>query len=343
MSGLDEQMASRTEWSEIGLNIYGLKINLRTSLAYSAIRQEFAYFESKNQFHDLLIEHFPLHQAPRTNKGLRIGKSRMCTVFQTKWSERTYVYQQTSGAIIAIAKFESKQKKIQVYTDNEDLFFEITYMMVLSLSGEFLEKNKIMRLHALSFTKNQKTFCLWGKRKAGKSTLAQALIDQDSVCFFSDEISLYDLSTEKILPFPIRIALENPPHATTQLMNLRVPKRQYLDQKFMCDVPENRISKSSLLNQFIILDERKDKNQIYSPKLQEKILFLVHLLFGTGLIQMWEYLVRPDNLLELAKIFFYRFLLYLHLRNKNFIIWKRALNFSENWQFFQNHVLEGPK
>jgi len=343
VSGLDEQMSSNNQWSEIELNIYGFKINLRTALASFAIRQEFAYFRSFNQFADLIIEQFPLKQSPQTNKGLKIGKSRMCTVFQTSWKERSYVYQQSSGSIIAMAKFNSQNKKINIYTDNEDLFFEITFMMILSLSGEFLEKNKIMRLHALSFTKNEKTFCLWGKRKAGKSSLAQKLIDQDSIKFFSDEVSLYDLNSQKILPFPIRIALENPPDTSTQLLNLRVPRREYLDQKYMCDVPENRVSTPAHLNQFILLEERKYKNNISTLNLKEKTVFLFHLLLGTGLIQMWEYLVRPDNLFSLAQILCFRFQLYLHLQKKEFVVWKRAFDFSENWIFFQKHLLERPK
>jgi hypothetical protein len=284
MSGLDERMASKTEWSDIGLNIYGFKINLRTSLAHFAIRQDFSFFESTNHRCDLFIEQFPLHQAPKTNKGVQLGKSRMCTVFQTNWRERTYLYLTTSGSVSAIAKFESKTNKIQIYTDNEDLFFEISYMMILSLSGEFLEKKRIMRLHALSFAKNQKTFCLWGKRKAGKSTLAQTLVDQDSVHFFSDEISLYDMNSEKILPFPIRIGLEQAPQPGTQLINLRFPKREYLDQKFMYDIPPDRISRPSPLNQFVVLEDRKNKNQVCRPTFKERIFFLSHLLLGTGLI-----------------------------------------------------------
>ena len=343
LSRLDDQMASDNAWSEIELNIYGFKINLRTALACFAIRQEFLYFKSHNPSHDLLIEQFPLHQAPNVNNGFKIGKSRMCTVFQNSWYERTYIYRKISGSILAIAKFQSNLKKIQIYTDNEDLFFEVTFMMILSLCGEFLEKNKIMRLHALSFTRNKKTFCLWGKRKAGKSTLAQQLIDQDSISFFSDEVSLYDLKTEKILAFPIRIALEQQPDSNTQLINFRAPKREYLDKKFMYDVPENRISNPSPLNHFILLEEKKYTNKISPLTFKEKIYFLIHLLLGTGLIQMWEYLIRPDNVWTVLKILFFRLQLYLHLRRKDFVIWKRAFSFSENWTFFQKNILEGSR
>ena len=67
----------------------------------------------------------------------------------------------------------------------------------------------MMRLHAVSFSYNEKSFVFIGRQKVGKSTIAEYFINEPGYQFFSDEITILNLNDMKIYPFPVPIKTVN--------------------------------------------------------------------------------------------------------------------------------------
>lgn len=317
--------------------IYDYPISLdSTNLpkAVGRVQKDFSYFV-KTSAHlliepKLIIRGYPLSSAPQKS-GFPLWKTRMCQIFQNSWSTRTCIYK-FDGKVTAILQHRDliQHKEIDLYCDNEDLFCEIIHMLILSSCGEFFEQKGLMRLHAAVLLYQETSFVFWGHRGAGKSTLAYHLMNLPEVKLLTDEHGLFDLNTNQLLPFPLRLALDS------QIYKGQTLKRFFLDQKNTVEIPVEKQTAASLLNQFIVLGKKSGtSSKIEYLSLFQKISLFFNIVLGIGLIQMSEFMLRPTSIISLVKIFTNRLKLFFKILNTNLYYWKRSSDLQANLLFCQ--------
>lgn len=302
-------------------------------MALEKIQNDFSFFKTSSlgSLPQLTILTHPLSLAT-LKFGLPLWKTRMCTVIQNTWNDRTCLYK-LNGKIAAVLKHQDHiaSKKIDIYCDNEALFCEIVHMLILSSCGEYLEQKSIMRLHAAVLTSKDTSFVFWGGRGAGKSTLIYHLMSESEVKILTDEHGLLDLNTRELLPFPLRIALDSMQSQTKRL------KRFYLDQKYTLDIPQDKQGDVSYLNNFIMLHQRRGSDsKLQSLTWPQKSYLFIHIILGLGLIQMSEFLLRPTAVAPLFKILRNRFKLFLTVINSNILYWDRSTHIETNMTLCQD-------
>lgn len=281
-------------------DVYGFKIKLESFLFNNKdlkITEDYAFFASREITNvDLNIEIFPFEQ--KVKSGFYLGKTSMCEMYQISYNLRYLYFKNNIGFVSDFSK--SKQTRhICIYTSDLQACNDIIYFCVQSCLGEHLDFNQKMRIHGFSFSKNEKSVVVHGASGVGKSSLAKLCLGDENINIFSDETSLLDLQTLSILPFPLRIS-EVLDIESIDPKNLKF--NYFFSGKGMISIPNNKISKPKRFYYFISLEKHSRSNFA--------ILFY-QVVFGIGLMQMREYMLRPNNILKLLMIFLYRIRLFL--------------------------------
>lgn len=103
----------------------------------------------------------------------------------------------------------NKSKKIaDIYSLDDDLLYEISYLLLHSQVGEMLDLKGFHRIHACSFSYNKEIFVCILPQGGGKSTLLINLLKNDNIKLLSDDTPIIDRKGN-IYPFPIRIGVCN--------------------------------------------------------------------------------------------------------------------------------------
>lgn len=311
--------------------IYNYSIYLDCSLpkVEDRIRKDFSYFtKSINSIStkpQLIIRNHQLSSAPQKS-GFPLWKTRMCQVFQSSWHTRSCVYK-VEGQVAAFLQHHDfiQFKEVDIYCDNEDLFCEIVHMLILSSCGEYLEEKGVMRLHAAVLLYKDKPFVFWGPRGAGKSTLAYQLMNLLEIKILTDEHGIVDLKSGQLLPFPLRLALD------TKLSEGQTLRRIFLDQKSTLEIPVEKRGPVTTLDKFVVLGDRSnDLSDFKVLTFFQKLNLFFHIVLGTGLIQMSEFMLRPTNISSLIKIFINRVRLFSVILKADLSYWSRSPDLQVN-------------
>lgn len=298
--------------NSVFFNIYDYKIKIESS-EFSTdqlkINYDFEYFSSKfDSGYQLYIRINRLSNF--VEKGFLIGRTFMCEVRQVSYNERQLIYRE-KAALLAVVKdvTSSNIRQVEILAQNQQIIDDILYFLIHSCVGEHLDCAGLVRIHALSYKSTDQTSIVYGPSGSGKSTLALNLLNHDSVKIYSDEITILDIKNKVLLPYPIRIATADfkptaeKPCKFTYFFNL----------KNLIPIEKNRIaSETPLTNFYCIADFKKPK-----------IFYFSSIMLGFGLIQMWEYLLRLNNLKSLLKILINRIKLCLVLNNYTFVVLKK--------------------
>lgn len=234
-------------------SFYGFKVQVQSldALPSDSLNQDFAHFKIDDfPKADLLIRQEKACQViPK--KGLKLGTTKMCEVRQISLSLRHLIYHK-QNVLVAIHDRKT-HREIVIHTENQDLFSEIASVAILSASGEHLEVQGIMRLHAFSCLYRDQSYIFWGPRRAGKSTLAMLFSHIENLSIYSDEITLIDLKKKSLLPFPIRMTLNQESCRLLAATPSRQPKRELLDQKYFFDLQPHLKAPPRSADHFYIL------------------------------------------------------------------------------------------
>lgn len=280
----------------LNFNIYGYCIEISSTdypLRDLKVCSDFRFFAVKDAGHPKLqikikkLETFTL-------RGIAIGKTSMCQVRQVSVSHRQLVYRKDDQTLALVNdSSDSNLRKIEINAANAAIIDDVLYFIVNSCSGEYLDYKGLMRIHALSFSSPNRGGVVYGFPGAGKSTVAVGLLQNESVRIFSDEISILDINNQMLLPFPIRLAVAEISDKT----GLATKFNYFFNTKYLISLDNEKIAQRCGLTHFHFLDNSK-KPIFY---------YLLSIVLGIGLIQMWEYLVRFNNLPTLLRIAFNRF------------------------------------
>ncbi|MGZ3691274.1 MAG: hypothetical protein ACXVAX_07210 [Pseudobdellovibrio sp.] len=275
-------------------NIYGFKLTIQSKdydLSELKIQKDFVYFRTNDGSQDQDLSIHINHYSEPENPGFRLFKTSMCSAYQISTSVRLLKYEAGARAWLSDS-FVSNRRKAVLSCENLDIANDILYFYVNSAAGEYLDLNGYMRIHAFSYLQNDTAHLVYGKPGTGKSTLALKLLKSPNVKIYSDEISLLSLKDRKLYPYPIRIS--SPDEINAEGGD---SKFQYLFKtKFLLPIPPERIATGHFLNQIHFLPMGRRS----SP------LFYLEIILGIGLIQMFEFFVRPGGLPVLFRIFLNR-------------------------------------
>lgn len=304
--------------SQLALNIYGYSVliesdlyaceNLKASIDFEHFREN-----QSNSTKHLKISLHDLKNHQTT--GFFIGRTKMCRVRQKSFSHRELEYIQ-NGKTLAIVNDDTsgKIRNLSVKAVNLDVIDDILYFFLNSSAGEYLEYNGIMRLHALSYKVGNQTALVHGAPGYGKSTLALALIKNPQIKIFSDEITIFNLTTKLLQPYPMRIASVENLSSETGSQNIKFT--YFFNKKSLVPIEKSKISSPAALNSlYQLLSLGKKSSCKTKCTLIQKIKLSFEILLGTGLIQMWEYLLRLNNLHIICGILFNRLKLVCYIWN----------------------------
>lgn len=335
------------------LNFYGYNVfitDMSTESIIPRINQDFSYFLQSTNENDALSRESCLFIKINCDdtlvfSGISLGKTKLCKIKQATLKKRVFSYSASEDVqALALLIDDIKSKTFVLQTKNSDLAFEIAYLLILSSVGENLEARGLMRLHACSFLFNNKSFCFWGHRRAGKSTLTLSLMKLDDISIFSDENTLFDLNTNQILPFPTRMSVDiDTFHALldpSSKVSFRQNKRFFLDDKLLVNIPNHKCAQPNALGFFYILDSRNGTNNTAGLNLKTAVLLFINIVFGVGIIQITEFFLRPTNLPILIKIFINRIRLFLKILRVRPQVWTREASLNENISYCANSILK---
>lgn len=232
--------------------------------------------------------------------GFYLARTRMCEVRQVNFSTRQMIYKQDQQILaVLLDQAQKSHRKIVIEAANIEIVDDILYFLINSCIGEYLDSNALMRLHALSFTSAKRSQIIYGPPGAGKSTLALNLLQKSDAHIFADETTLLDLKTKKLLPNPLRIS-------SVESVQKGAPDSKFnyfFSTKKLIPIPTQRISTPQKADVLYILKNFSGSSLIEDVGFLDRTLILLKILLGLGLIQMWEFLLRPNNIFTLLFIF----------------------------------------
>ncbi len=191
------------EIKKITFNFYGVKVCV---CGYSAVAEkisgDFEYFKDVNlSVCDINLNvnlvNPPYEKVPKICASMYKND---CISYDSGFIR----YVDYSGKALAI--YDTKTNSADFFSIDEDLLYEIVYLFIHSRTGELLDKKGMHRIHACSFSYNEKICIVMLPQGGGKSTLLMELLKNSEIKLISDDTPFVD-SKGQIYPFPIRIGV----------------------------------------------------------------------------------------------------------------------------------------
>ncbi len=274
------------------LNIYGIYVQLYgyTNIV-EKLNSDFKYFDAKentSQKIDLSINISfitpPYTQVPQV----------AASMYKTDcicYDYNNIRYADYNNKCLVI--FDKDKKIANIYSLDEDLLYEISYLLIHSQVGELLDLKGFHRIHACSFSYNKNIFICILPQCGGKSTLLMSLLKNDNIKLLSDDTPIIDRKGN-IYPFPIRLGVCNdfdisyiPKEFITTFNRRKFGQKKLISYNFFKDRIENtKLPINIISGQRIYSDTPKiiDTNKFYIFKELFKSCII-----GYGLPQVIEY------------------------------------------------------
>jgi len=278
---------------KVFFDFYGIRLTFNSEDEELAthIERDFRYFISQ-EHRDIHITITAIKQTPPYDKIPEL-KGRVFSPLSVCYDDKDTRYIDYNGRALAV--YDYHEESGQLYSLEADLLHEIAYLMILSRSGELLDKRGIHRIHALGISIDGRGLLCLLPTAGGKTTLALELLKHPEVTLLSDDTPL--ISREgQLLPFPLRmgvergISLDIPERYTREFRRREYPAKTLIDIDYFKD----KIAKTSPAH-FILIGEREFSMK---PRLQTMNkakavpAFIWTAIVGVGLPQLVEYFVR---------------------------------------------------
>ena len=213
----------------------------------------------------------------------------------------------------AYTVFDYTKESVEVYYIDENILHEIIYLLILSRSGKWLDKNGMHRIHACGFTLKDKNIILMLPSKGGKTTSLLELVQDQEVGLISDDSPLVD-TWGNIHAFPLRIGIENKSKVIEQISYLKDDdfyefKRKYYSKKYLLPLFKLK-NKVEVKDKTILLSGKRStytSTQIYKvSKLKMMNNLINYMIVGIGLPLILEYFIQnkvKDHFVNLLILF----------------------------------------
>lgn len=284
---------------EIKLDIYSFIVeikNLPESLALK-LANDFEYFLSDKTISTrdkLVIEYFYEKGEAHLPQGLvASGQSENSITY----NQGNFRYNDYYGEALTI--FDYEREKCRVYSTDINFSHEIIYLIVLSRSGKYMDRNNLHKVHAFGVSKNNKNLIMMMPSKGGKTTHFCKLLSDEKLGVISDDTPVIS-NSGRVVPFPLRVGLDSfeklqdyfPYITENDVVSF---KRKKFSKKYLLNLKKikNKISvgeKNILIVGKRSSFERPNLQKVNNLKMVKYLL--EHMVVGIGLPMIVEYFLR---------------------------------------------------
>ena len=290
--------------NELNLSIYGATVRVRTSsqelLAW--LRFDFCYFLStaaENPALDITAE----LTTPPWEIVPEIVESMRSTEFVC-FDQGSKRYVNYFGHALVV--FDYQAETAQMYSDEPDYLYEKLYLLILSRTGEALDRRGVHRVHALGISHRNRAALFLMPSGGGKSTLALSLLKDPEVSLLSEDTPLIT-GAGQVLPFPLRLGISQeqiPADAPPELV--RVFHRSKWGTKYLLHIDyfRSKIQHTPTPLRFLFsgawINSRTPKIVPVS-RLNMTCTLMRDCVFGLGLPQIIEFFLTSNKIDLLRK------------------------------------------
>ena len=215
---------------------------------------------------------------------------------------------------------DDSRREYHIYGRERNFLREVFYLLILSLFGQFCDRNGLLRIHALALSYHDKAILMTMPQGGGKSTMALAMLQEGDVKYISDDDPLFD-RRGCILPFPRPLGISNnwviksfPKEYVYQIDRMEFGIKYFIENDYWKGGLETKpLNDIFLLSGRRILSgtpsiEKCSKKEVLSTLIRDAVI-------GIGLYQGLEFIINRSTWEVLSKMttFFKRFFLALKL------------------------------
>jgi hypothetical protein len=295
---------------QLNLSLYGITIRIHSKQmdALNILESEFGYFQARpvqSPHFNLTLHHFKAPQGliPEL-KALKISQNSLT------YADGTVRWNDYFGKALTVYDYQKKEGVI--YCDDLDLLHEISYLMILSLTGKSLDQNGLHKVHACGFKFRQRDVLVMLPSKGGKTTLFLNLAQRNDIELISDDTPLIN-SRGEVLSFPLRVGVDEIPDFLQAQAPFPIFKRQKFNDKFLIPLTKlpASISQGPSGTSILIIGIRSSSTRSYFYKagfLVSMKALIEHMVIGIGLPMVLEYFIQHTvcDWIRLTKIAFSR-------------------------------------
>jgi hypothetical protein len=272
---------------DVGLSVASSSAELLDNLA-----RDFNYFAGPAPARKISIE---ANLAPPPWERMPVAFATQVTPNATIYDRGSVRFNDYQGEALAIYDFATEEG--EVWTENADLLYEITYLLSLSRIGEIHDLKRIHRVHALGVAVGKKGALILLPEAGGKSTLCMEMLRHPEVRLLSDDTPL--VSHGKLHAFPTRIGIRGGKGSGIDPKYLRTMRRRNREPKTLLDVSyfQDRIASETTPDVVIVGARRNGEDSWIEPIGSAKAIpaLVANLVFGLGLPQVVEFFLRGGS------------------------------------------------
>ena len=189
--------------TSVSFDFYGLNLELRSedSNVVESTKRDFSYFKAAPGTPQVSIEVFAEKPDFASLPDL---KASIYTLDYICYHTKEEVFTDYHGHGLRV--FNCRQGNYRIISESADLRYEISYLTILAVVGQYLDSKHIHRVHALGISRNGKAILILLPEKGGKTTLALRLLRSGQVKLLSEDSPLITRHGE-VLPFPLRLGI----------------------------------------------------------------------------------------------------------------------------------------
>jgi len=282
------------------LKVAVIGVEVRMPESFSALAEDFLFefrhflTDAPPEKNQIFLNIQPSSVLPESlaQKRFALFKTSYCRAFG--WSRRVCQYPQ--GSLVTLAR-QQEELRGDIFGGHQAELAEILRLLVLSLTGEALDRAGFHRIHALAWSVQDKIFLFSAPSGGGKSTLAWVFLRQvPHGLILADETCLVSPGGE-ILALPLSLSLKKAPEEETSFVAQRAHGIRY-----KVGISAERICWSGKVR--VLAVGLKPGAEFCFTKMSwmDQLRFLLRVTLGLGNAQMREFMLREDLVWELPKI-----------------------------------------
>ncbi len=283
---------------DLFLDFYGISVSISSvdSIA-QLLKKDFEYFNCAKIQHPTFVLSVEKSISPYNEiAGLKaIRQNEKCITYK----DSGYIFNDYHGAGFTV--YDPAAKKMSIYSLDEQLLHEITYLAVLSLTGKLLDLRGMHRLHAFAISYKSTALIGMMPSKGGKSTLFLDLLKSDSEFKIISDDTPYIDWRGKLYPFPIRVGTND---ITGYADFVNIEKSYELvrrDHGVKTLIPVSAIPNkihTDVVERIILFEgARIYSNECELHNISSLKIFIAqikHVIIGVGLPMVLEYFLEPS-------------------------------------------------
>lgn len=286
--------------AEVYLDFYGcvVKVVSTAGKCVEDVRRDFSHFVCSQPppgTHSVTIRLHRESPPPTPAQARRVFRTRQAVCYE---HERIR-YVDYSGKALVRYNFDSEEAV--VFSLDDDILHEVSYLVVLSRVGELLDKKGIHRIHSLAVSVNGSAAICLLPMGGGKTTLALELVKEKDCLLLSDEIAAIDQQL-RILPFPLRIGVRAaesiPPDIPAGYLRpyrtISFGSKTLIDLEYFAE----RVAQEPASLEMVLLGERTTAGKPgfrKASKLMGLYQVLRHIIFAYQLPRTKAYILRYER------------------------------------------------